>query len=68
MAICPAKWNHLCNIGREHYGEHSCEIILNSVKWFRRRCCIKKMFILNGKGHYGDHSKLGQVAQGENVV
>ena len=28
-----AEWNHLCNFGRGHYGEHSCEIIL----WFSRR-------------------------------
>ena len=23
-----AKWNHLCNFGRGHYGEHVYEIIL----------------------------------------
>ena len=33
--------NHLCNIGRGHYGEHSCKIILNLDQWFRR-CPLKK--------------------------
>ena len=27
--------------GRGHYGEHSCEIILNLDKWFRSRCYLK---------------------------
>ena len=26
--------------GRGHYGEHSCENILNLNQWFRR-CCLK---------------------------
>ena len=38
------EWDHLCNFGRGHYGEHSCEIILNLDKWFRRRCHLKKTF------------------------
>ena len=29
------------------YGEHSCKIILNLVKWFRRRCRLKKTFTDN---------------------
>ena len=33
--------NHLCNIGRRHFGEHVCEIILNTdqcrlKKWYAR--------------------------------
>ena len=38
-----AKLHHLCNFGRGLYGEHSCEIILNLDKWFRR-CRLKKKF------------------------
>ena len=44
---CSAKQNYLCNFGRGHYGEHSCEIILNLDKWFRRKCCLKKKFTDN---------------------
>ena len=31
-----AVYNHLCNFGRGHYGEHSCEIILNLDQLFGR--------------------------------
>ena len=31
--------------GRGHYGEHSCEIILNLDMWFRSRCYLKEKFI-----------------------
>ena len=30
-----AEVEPLCNFGRGHYGEHSCEIILNFDPWFR---------------------------------
>ena len=36
---------HLGNFGRVHYGEYSCEIILNLDQWFRRRYCLKKKFM-----------------------
>ena len=39
------KWKYLFKFGRGHYGEHSCEIILNLGKWFRR--CLKKKFMDN---------------------
>ena len=35
-----AVYNHLCNFGRGHYGEHSCEIILNLDQLFGR-CLLK---------------------------
>ena len=31
--ICSAELNHLCNFGRGHCGEHSCEIVLNLDQW-----------------------------------
>ena len=37
-------WNSY-NFGKGHYGEHSCEIILNLDKWFRSRCYLKEKFI-----------------------
>ena len=40
--LCSVEWNHLCTIGRGHYWEHSCEIILNLDQWLRR--CLKKKF------------------------
>ena len=43
--FCSVKGNHLCNFGRRHYGEHSCEIILNLDQWFKR-CLLKICFIL----------------------
>ena len=27
--LCSVDWNHVCNIGRRHHEEQSCEIILN---------------------------------------
>ena len=33
---------HLCNFGRRHYGEQTCEVILNLDQWFRRRCPYKE--------------------------
>ena len=35
--------NNLCNFGRGHYGEPSCEVILNFDQEFSRRCRLKKM-------------------------
>ena len=32
----------MCNFGRAHYGEHSCEIIRNLNQWFT--CPLKKQF------------------------
>ena len=41
-ALLFIEWNHLCNFGRGHHGEHSCKVISNLDKWIRRRCCLKK--------------------------
>ena len=38
-----------CNFGSAHYGEHSCEMILNLDQWFRRRCPLKKKFTDDGQ-------------------
>ena len=32
---CSLEQNLLCNFDREHFEEHSCEIILNLDQWFR---------------------------------
>ena len=42
--FCLAEQNHLSNFGREHYGKHFCEIILNLDQCFRR-CCLKKLLM-----------------------
>ena len=41
QSLCSVDWNHLWNIGRRHHEEQSCEIILNSDQWFRRKCRLK---------------------------
>ena len=41
-ALMLSRVRPLCNFGRRHYEEHSCEVILNLDKWFRRRCRLKK--------------------------
>ena len=43
--LCSVGWNHLCNIGRRHHEEQSCEIILNLDQWFRRKCRLKVFLI-----------------------
>ena len=46
----PEQIEPLCNFGRGHYGEHSCEIILNLDQWFRRRCHLKKSLQMDNAG------------------
>ena len=46
------EWNHLCNFDRGHYGEHSCEIILNWDELFRRRWCLKIVLFYSSGGHF----------------
>ena len=41
MALALGGANHLCNFGRGHHDGQFCEIILNLVKWFRRRHHLK---------------------------
>ena len=47
VAIFSGERNDLCNFCEVHYGEHSCEIILNLVQKFRSRYCLKKKFTHN---------------------
>ena len=47
--FCSADQNHLCNIGRGHYEEHFCEIILNLDQWFRRKFPLK-IFLIYSSG------------------
>ena len=44
--LCSVERNHLCNLGRGHYGKPSWEVILNLDQWFRKRCCSKKKFTI----------------------
>ena len=37
--------NHLCNLGRRHHEEQSCEFILNFEQLFRRKCHLKVFLI-----------------------
>ena len=34
--FCSSEKGNLCNFGKGHYGEHLCEIMLNSDQSFRR--------------------------------
>ena len=43
--LSSVDWNHLCNFGRRHHEEQSCEIILNCDQWFRRRGRLKEFLI-----------------------
>ena len=45
--LCTVDWNHLCNIGRGHHKEQSCEIILSLDQCFRKKCCINVFPIWN---------------------
>ena len=46
--VALVEQNHLCNFSRGHYGEPSCEVILNSDQWFRR-CPLKKKKFTDGQ-------------------
>ena len=43
--LCSVDWKHLCNFGRRHQEEQSCEIILNLDQWFRRKCHLEVFLI-----------------------
>ena len=52
--FCLAEWNHSCNFGKGHYGEHSCEGIINLDQLFRR-CRLKKK-LTNARQTKTDHN------------
>ena len=37
--------NHFNNFKRGPTKDHSCEVWSKSNQWFRRRCCLKKLFM-----------------------
>ena len=43
--LSSVDWKHLCNFGRRHHEEQSCELILNLDQWFRSKCCFKVFLI-----------------------
>ena len=43
--FCSVEQNHLCNFGRGHHEEHSCDVIGNLDQLFRRRCRLKIFLI-----------------------
>ena len=42
--LCSVDWNQLCNLGKRHHEEQSCEFILNLDQLFRMKC---RFIILN---------------------
>ena len=42
--FCSAERSHLCSIGRGHYEEPSCEVILKLDQWFRRMSFKEKVY------------------------
>ena len=51
------KQNRFSNIGKGSSKEHSCEIILKSAYWPRRRCCLKGFSIFSFDGHFVQRSR-----------
>ena len=43
--LCSVAWNHLCNFGKRHYEEKSCEIIFNLDQRFMRKWRLKVFLI-----------------------
>ena len=57
MPLCSVDWNYLCNFGRRHHEEQSCEIILNLDQWFRRKCRLK-VFLFWSSGSPSVHQSI----------
>ena len=43
--FCSADCNNLCNFDRSYYEKQFSEIILNLVKWVRRRCRLNISYL-----------------------
>ena len=53
--LCSVDRNHLCNIGRSHHEEQSCEINFN-VQLLRRKCRLKVFLIWSSGSPFVEHS------------
>ena len=47
--LCSAELSQLCDFGRRHHEEHSCDMILILDQWFRRKCGLK-VFLIGSPG------------------
>ena len=56
LTFCSAERNYFGKFGKGHYVEQFCEIILNSNKWFRRRCLLKIFLIWSSGGPFVQRS------------
>ena len=54
--FCSAEQNHFSNFGKGSSKEHSCEIILKSAHWPRRRCGLNVFSIFYFDGHFVQRS------------
>ena len=51
----------MCNFGRRHREEQSCEIILNLDQWFRRKCCLKVFYLELGQPFVQQRGTVGAI-------
>ena len=56
--LCSVDCNHLCNIGRRHHEEQSCEISLNLDQWFRRKYRLKVFLFWSSGSPYVQRSVI----------
>ena len=57
QSLCSVEQNQLCNFGRRRHEKQFCEIILNLVQWFRRRCRLKIVLIWCSGGPFFQRSR-----------
>jgi len=50
------NWNGLNNFDRGPPRHHSCEVWSKSIKWFQRRCCLKKL-LTHARTHGRTHGR-----------